>query len=706
VPRYASSAASAGLGLALAGVAFGAKGGSELSRTTTVEMLLILAGGLLVAFSIAYGPRERLYGGATLAFFAAYAALTALSVLWSVSPDLSWIEANRTLSYLVVFAAALATARLAPAASPALLRGLLVAAAIVIGYALASRVWPGTLAENEIYARVGQPYGYWNAVGATAALAMPPALWLGARRSGHAPANALAYPLMGLLIVALFLSYSRGSLGAAAIALLAWFAFVPLRLRSLVVLLVPAALAAPVIAWALSRDAFTKDLVPLAVRESVADEFGLLLLVMTLALLAAGLAVGFRLGLRAPRIALRRRVGVAAVAVVCALPFVAFSSVALSERGLGGTISDRYKELTSESAKTPGGPDRLTKASSSRGRYWRQAGRIFEDRPELGTGAGTFGVARLRYRRDELVARHAHGFVAQTMADLGIAGLLAALALAGAWLATAARNVGAWPRRPPIPWDAERIAVMAIALAALVFGLHSAIDWTWFVPGPAVIALVAAGFVAGRGPVPVLGLGGLAPAGAPTALEAAGLRERARTLLSSRPPRGRLALGVALLLTTLVCVWTVWQPERADDEAGHAIRFVEQGELEEAQSAAESASDINPLSPRPLWVEALVQDTAGRPKQALATLEDAVIRFPGNPRTWERLAEFQLQRLGRPRDALRTLDGLLYLDPRSRSAQLLFVNARSRIRGEAQPPAGAAPQPAPAVPPAGSEPQP
>jgi tetratricopeptide (TPR) repeat protein len=682
VPRYASSAASLGLGLALAGVAFGAKGGSELSRTTTVEVLLVLAGGLLVAFAIAYGPRERLHGGVTLAFFAAYAALTALSVLWSVSPDLTWIEANRTLSYLVVFAAALAVARLAPSASPVLARGLIVAAAIVIGYALASRVWPGALAGNEIYARVGQPFGYWNAVGVTAALALPPALWLGARRSGYAPANALAYPLVGLLFVALFLSYSRGALGAATLASILWFALVPLRLRSLAVLLVPAAVAAPVIAWALARDAFTADLVPLAVRESVAAEFGLLLLMMILLLLAVGLAVGFGVGRRAPAAALRRRVGVAALVTACALPLLAFSSVALSDRGVGGTISDRVDELTSESAKTPGGPDRLTKASSSRGRYWRQAGRVFEDRPLLGTGAGTFGVARLRYRKDELVARHAHGFVAQTMADLGIAGLVAVLALAAAWLVTAARSLGL-RRRSRAPWDADRIALMSLALAALVFGLHSAIDWTWFVPGPAVMALVAAGFVAGRGPVAALAP---APASARGVTAAAGLRGRAKPFLSQRPARGRLALAAALLVTMLVCVWTLWQPERADDEANHAIALVEQGELARAERSAERAEDVNPLSPRPLWVQALVQDSAGRQKRAVEKLEDAVLRFPSNPRTWERLAEYQLQRLGRPRDALRTLDGLLYLDPRSRSAQLLFVNARSRLRGEGAPP--------------------
>jgi tetratricopeptide (TPR) repeat protein len=248
------------------------------------------------------------------------------------------------------------------------------------------------------------------------------------------------------------------------------------------------------------------------------------------------------------------------------------------------------------------------------------------------------------------------------------------------------------PRRD---WNADRTAVVALALMAIVFGLQSAIDWTWFVPGPAVMTVVAAGFVAGRGPVAAL-----APARstAPAAPAVGGLRERARAFLSARPARGRLALAIALLVTMLVCVWTLWQPERADDEANHAIALVEQAELARAERAAERAANVNPLSPRPLWVQALVQDTAGRPQRALQELEDAVVRFPANPRTWERLAEYQLQRLGRPRDALRTLEGLLYLDPRSRSAQLLFVNARSRLRGEGEPPAapptgGAPPSP-------------
>ena len=40
-----------------------------------------------------------------------------------------------------------------------------------------------------------------------------------------------------------------------------------------------------------------------------------------------------------------------------------------------------------------------------------------------GSGAGNFQTARLRHRKDASVTRHAHGFVPQTLADLGIVGL-------------------------------------------------------------------------------------------------------------------------------------------------------------------------------------------------------------------------------------------------------------------------------------------
>jgi len=293
VQRYASSAASAAIAGAFAAVAFIGKGGNDLGRTTGVEIALILVCGVGAAIGVAYGRSGR-HGRGSLVLFGALAALTALSIFWSIAPDRTWIEAGRTYANFAIFAAGVAAGSLAPHSYAILLRGLLGGVAAVTLYALASRVWPVQLGGvTEIYARIAQPYEYWNAVGVTAAIGVVPALWLGARRSGHQPANALAYPLMALLFIAMFLSYSRGALIAAGIGILVWFAFVPLRLRSLSVFAIPAVAATPVLLWALSRDEFTKDGLAAAQRADVGPEFGLVLLVLSLLLLAIGLAIGF-----------------------------------------------------------------------------------------------------------------------------------------------------------------------------------------------------------------------------------------------------------------------------------------------------------------------------------------------------------------------------------------------------------------------------
>src|SRR5918996_1514544 len=163
---------------------------------------------------------------------------------------------------------------------------------------------------------------------------------------------------------------------------------------------------------------------------------------MAAALAVAGLAVNVGLTRLAPAVQVRRRVGIAAIAVAYAVPLVAFTSVAFSDRGIGGTIEDRVDELTSETETSPTeqGAGRFAAASSTRGKYWREAGRVFADRRAVGTGAGTFAAARLRHRTDPSMTRHAHGFVPQTLADLGIVGVALTTALLIAWLVAAART--------------------------------------------------------------------------------------------------------------------------------------------------------------------------------------------------------------------------------------------------------------------------
>jgi len=483
--------------------------------------------------------------------------------------------------------------------------------------------------------------------------------------------RVLAYPGLAAAVLAILLTQSRGALVAGAIGAIAWFAIVPRRLRGLPVLLIPSAAAGLVAAWALSKTAFAETAQPLALKESVGGEFGLMLLLMALLVSAAGLAVNIGLARIAPPARLRRRIGIAALVVACAVPLAAFTSVAFSDRGLAGTIEDRVDQLTSETetAPTAQGAGRFSEVSSTRGKYWREAANVFGDRPSVGVGAGNYATGRLRHRTDRSVTRHAHGFVPQTFADLGIVGLVVTGALLLAWLLAAARSTALHPRRlpfarddgSPLPrrdWTGDRAALVALGLIAIVFGLQSAIDWTWFVPGPAAMALVAAGFVAGRGPADAQ----LAP----------------EPLRSPAPPR--LFAASAVLLAALLTAWAIWQPEVSERATDEAVALAEDGDVDGALAKSADAADANPLSAEPLLVRAAIETEAGLESQAGETLKSAVLKFPGDPETWYRLAAFQLGTLDRPDEAGSTIRGALYLDPLWDPARAIFLESRARAR--------------------------
>ena len=308
-----------------------------------------------MAAAVVWGPRGPLYGATALVAFLALAVVTALSVTWAIVPELAYVEAGRTLAYLAVFAGAVAGARLAPRAGPLAIKGILLAAMAAIAYALASRVWPGALAETELSNRIGQPFQYWNAVGTTAALAVPGLLWLGSRREASPWVRALAYPGHGRRRArdpadAVARRARRRGAGrdhlarhraaAAAIAARAGSAGGgcgrPGRLGAF-------------------EGRLRRHRAGLAVKESVATEFGLLLVLMAALLYGAGVAVNVGLGRWSRPAELRRRAGIAALSGAALLVVIALAALSLSDRGLTGTIADRVDELTSETETAPTG---------------------------------------------------------------------------------------------------------------------------------------------------------------------------------------------------------------------------------------------------------------------------------------------------------------------------------------------------------------
>jgi len=630
---------------AVAAVCFGATGGAlsvdgsspsgaGLGPNTVVEMALTLVGGLLVALAFAreHAGRVRVFGiGAGIALFA-LAAFSALSVNWSAAPANSWLESNRTLSYAAAFAGAIALVRLCAGRWRSLITGVLLATLVLSTYAVASKIVPGTLDASDPYARLSVPFGYWNAVGLTAALGLAPALWLGARRDGHAVVNALAAPALCVLLVALVLSYSRGAVVAAVIGVAVWVALTPLRLRALSVLAIGGVTAAAVLAWAFRQPALADDHVALAARSAAGHRLGVVLLAALLVAFVAALLVRFARDRNPLSVRRRRMLGIAALVALALVPVAGVGAAAVSSRGLSGTISHGWYELTTPNAQQPSNSaSRLTSAGSMQALYWSYALDVFEAHPVAGAGAGAYAVAHQRYMTGPAAALNAHSYIFQTLADLGLLGLALSLAVAIGWGIAAVRAARPLRARAPGAEAAERIGVLTLVAVVITFAVHSAIDWTYFVPGDAVIALLCAGWVAGRGPTRQR----LDPG-----------RFSAAVVLRSPLAAAGVATAIAL---ALVLAWSQWQPLRSEQAAtagslalagadtalvlnhnGEANRDLAVARADYLAANSRDPVDITPL----IGLAGVYNNTPGETSLAQKTLERAVALQPSNAASW------------------------------------------------------------------------
>jgi O-antigen ligase len=653
-------------------ITFYTAGGLKLESMTFTEIALTLGAGALIAACVLLAPGPgRAYGVWPTGLLLAFTALTALSIVWSVQPDHSWQDSGRLLAYSGVFGAGVALARCCPRRWPAILGGLTLAASIVCGYAVTTKVFP-SLDPANTFARLNEPFGYWNAVGLSAAMGVICSMWLGARRDGHALLRALAYPATGLLALALVLAYSRGALAALALGVVLWFCIVPLRLRGAAVLILGALGAAAVAAWDFSNHALSSENIPIAQRASAGHELGVLVLTMLVLLSIAGIAIGFRTGIRPPSARARRRAGAALLAAIV-LALLAFAgALAHSQRGFTGTISHTASTLTNPDAKLPPDtPGRLTAVASVRARYWKEALQVFDAHPFLGAGAEGYAIAHLRYETGTLEVRHAHGFIVQTLADLGVAGLALALALLCSWLICAIRVARPHDRGSYTP---ERIGMLSMLCLVVVFGLHSLIDWTWYVPDDACAALLCAGWLAGRGP-----LHASRSAAEHTARPARVRGERASALKGTlaRAGAARVCVASAVIVAALLSAWSQWQPQRSEEASQQALAQLASYRYGAAEASADSAVARDPLSSEALFTLAGVQQARGRYPHALATLERAVRRQPSNPQTWLALARYQLAR--DPAAAVPAFQAAVYLDPQSISQEAIAAGVHEAI---------------------------
>jgi len=638
-------ALAAGLAVAVTYAMFasGAIGIPEESRLQVG--LAVLAFPALAA--LLYGRGLRL-SGAPLAVpgvlaLVAFAGWSGLSIAWSITPDESWLELNRALAYALVVALALALGSSLPRAAERVALGYLAIATVAALYALGGKLIPGVeiaglvdFNQTERFSRLRAPLQYWNALGLVCVLGIPIALRLAVESRDRLRARALAHGALVVLLLTLGLTYSRGGLLVLAAALTLQATMGPERGRLLATAGVGVIGALPAFAFAITADDLTGDGV--AVGERTGE--GLLLALLLLAGLALALVLSRmvashsrRRGERSPEA--RRRARRAAMAVAVVLPVALLAGLALSERGITGTISHQLEEFAEPKLDRQTDPARVLQTNSgNRWVWWEEAAGAFADRPLLGYGAGSFPLVHRLYRDNALEVRQPHNVPLEFLSETGLVG--AGLGLGGLVLlgvaATRATRIRAAGR--------ERGFAVALLAGAGAWGVHTLVDWDWDIPGVTLPALIFLGVLAARPPgTPRDGLAGPRIARGPA-----------------------LALGGAALLAMIaLAALPAAAKQLTSDALSQAARNTE-ADLDDAGEKAALAKRLNPFSVEPVFAQAAIAERGNQPAAAGELLVEAVERQPDNPSTWSRLARFQVL-LDDPRAAQRSLLVAVQLDP-------------------------------------------
>jgi tetratricopeptide (TPR) repeat protein len=257
--------------------------------------------------------------------------------------------------------------------------------------------------------------------------------------------------------------------------------------------------------------------------------------------------------------------------------------------------------------------------------WWGEAWQVFAGHAPQGAGAGTFEIARKRYRVDARTVSQPHSVPLQMLADGGVLGLALFLALVGSAGAACACAL----RRLDGP---ERAAATALVVMPAAYLGHALVDYNWdflavTAPTTATLGILAA---AGREPGAV----------------------RRRPIL---------AIGSVLLAAAVLVSFSF--PRISDHLQRRSTLALVDGDFATARERARQARFFDPLSVEPLFALARVAERQNRLKEAERRYIDAVELQPDNPDTWYALGMYEFQVLRNLCAAYRFLNNAYTLDP-------------------------------------------
>jgi tetratricopeptide (TPR) repeat protein len=607
----------------------------ERSQVGIAIWWVVLVGTLVGVLPVAGGTRA---GRAMLLLLGAFAAWTALSLIWTESQERTSIEIARVATYLGVFALALAME--GEGRWRHVLNGVTTGVVLVCGIAVLSRLEPTWFPENtaihffpeaNLQSRLAYPLNYSSALGAFAAMALP--LLLSCTSSARTVVlQALAAGLLPLVALTLWLTSSGLSLLVAAVALLVFFAVTPDRLPKLATVSLAGAGSAILFAALDQREGLDHGAsTAQALHQGSELELIILVVCAGVSLSHVGIGLAVRYGRRPSWLSFSRRQAGVGGTLVLALILAAALGAAVS-----GELSDRWSEFKDRTASTTGHESRaaqiLNLSGTGRYQFWNEAIDAYRSAPVTGIGPGTFEFWWSRNGSYGGFTTDAHSLYLESLAELGIVGFVL---VAGFGAGIVGLGVNRTRRAAPD----LRVGLAAATAGSAAFLAAAAVDWVWELAVLPVVFLILAAVVIGAD------------------------RESDRPPRPSQERRRSLGRGILVLASISALVFIavplagVSAVEKSRDE-------VAQNRLSAALGEARDASDALPYAATPYLQQALILEARGDLDDAVRQAHTATQKEPTNFRTWLTLSRVQAE-AGHAAAAVNSYKEARSLDPKS-----------------------------------------
>ncbi len=509
------------------------------------------------------------------------------------------VEADRVLVYLGIFLAAFLIAQ-TDQRRQRFGEGIAISLVAIAFLALTSRLLPHVLSVEALGngPRLRYPLGYWNADGIVFGMAAALILWL-SRHSLIAWLRWAAVASLPAVLLALYLTFSRGGLVALVVACGCLIALSHDRLWLLATLAIGAIAALPALIAVQAHQSLSDNSAVQATVDQGLQVFLLTLLGAALALAlfwglrrlegGGGAATGRALEIsRNPTVLKRIALGIALLGIGAAI-------------AVGGRAWDQF---SSSDLQFPNSPSAHFSQLSGAGRheFWRVAIEAFEEEPAIGHGAGTYQFSWDQLRTLAMPVRDAHSLYLEAFAELGLIGGLLVLAMVGVLLWS---GLAAWRAAK----GAQRELYAALFAITLAFAVGAGIDWFWEIAAVGAIFFLATGaLVAGR----------------------CAQLLRARADANGHGEQRRYGLAVAGLAVAWITALALIGPLLVDREIDASKSAAADGNLPSAVEHANTARSIEPWAATPYVQLGLLAEVQGEYVTAAGRLSQAINREEGN----------------------------------------------------------------------------